>query len=110
MRIISASIFMGLALLLVACEGDYVGVPSYCNDAYESGLADGYYDGRKKGRDEGRAAGFDEGRDEGFDKGRDEGRTAGFDEGRQMGRQEVCLAIGKFNSDLRSQLSALRIC
>jgi hypothetical protein len=39
---------IGLALVLKNCAGDYYGVPLYCNDAYETGMADGSFDGKRK--------------------------------------------------------------
>ena len=48
-RIVILSItLIGLALVLKNCAGDYYGVPFYCNDAYETGMADGSFDGKRK--------------------------------------------------------------
>ena len=93
---------IGLALVLKNCAGDYYGVPFYCNDAYETGMADGSFDGKKKGREEGR--------EEGRKEGRREGREEGEREGRRAGREEVCRSIENLSRELRRRLSAEGIC
>ena len=102
-RIVILSItLIGLALVLKNCAGDYYGVPLYCNDAYETGMADGSFDGKKKGREEGR--------EEGRKEGRREGREEGEREGRRAGREEVCRSIENLSRELRRRLSAEGIC
>ncbi len=46
-------ILIALAVFLSACEGDYYGVPYYCDEYYEAAQIEGYWYGREEGMKEG---------------------------------------------------------